>query len=169
MKAKIRPDYFDVIAPPISKAISPINTILESNIMKSLFLTILIIFSSSLAYADVSIMIDTLSNKSNKVEFTVSNTDEKTHYKYQGIHVEKKEKGKWKVLRWHIDCPCNAKCKRVTINLGINESQQHLWDKKDSSCKVVTKGEYRFKIPRIWSENTNKSNLTVNSSEFTLP
>ncbi len=137
--------------------------------MKIILSAIIIILASALASADVSVTIDTLSNQNNKVEFTVSNIEKHTHSKYHGVHVEKKEKGRWRIVRWHADCPCDAKCKRAIIDLGINESKKHTWDKKDFSCNVVTKGEYRFNIPGARSENTNKIDILGKSGEFTLP
>ncbi len=126
-------------------------------------------FTTSLASAEVSITVDTLSNQKNYVEFTVTNIGEDTHVKYIGVHVEKKEKGKWKIVRWHLVCPCNAKCKKAMVELGVNESSKYVWDKKDSSCNAFSKGIYRFKITGEWNDKTNKIDIIGKSSEFTLP
>ena len=138
--------------------------------MKRMLLAIVLSVASAVVSADVSITIDTLSNQNNEVEFTVSNIEKDSYSNYNGIHVEKNVKGNWKYIRWHLGCPCGGvKCRRVTIDLGPGESRKYTWDKKDSACNTVTRGEYRFKIPGEWNEDTNGIDILGVSSGFTLP
>lgn len=121
------------------------------------------------AIAEVDINIDSIKNtKKIIIELTVSNSDMHSHTQYYGVTVEKKENSKWKVVRWDIDCPCKAKCKKAKTDLGINECKRHTWNVKDEACNVAEKGIYRFKVFGTWDSNTDRNSILGVSNEFKL-
>lgn len=122
-----------------------------------------------LAGADALITVNTLNNQNDFVEFTVTNICKIECVKIVGVHVEKEEGGRWKIVRWHLGCPCDAKCKMAKIELGVNESRKYVWDKKDQSCNILSKGKYRFKITGDWNDTTRKIDVVAMSGEFILP
>jgi hypothetical protein len=77
--------------------------------MKIIFSLIILLLSSSLVDAEVSIAIGKINNN---VEFTVLNIENHVHSKYYGVTVERKENKKWNVIRWDVDCPVEPSAKK---------------------------------------------------------
>lgn len=104
------------------------------------------------------------------IEFTVCNNDERRQIKYIGVSVEKKESERWRIVRSHADCPCEAKCKRALIELEPGECKRHRWDKKrkNSMCEEVENGTYRFIVSGDWNPEADTIDLLGKSGEFEL-
>lgn len=129
--------------------------------------TDIIFFISPHAQSEVTITLDKIDKH---IEFTVCNHEERKQVKYIGVSVEKKDNERWRLVRSHADCPCEAKCKRVVIELELDECKRHSWDKKkkNSMCKTVENGAYRFIVSGDWNPKSGAINILGKSREFKL-
>ena len=138
----------------------------KQNMKRISMLMSLLLLAPAAGYSeDIRIAIDSIGKD---IEFTVCNTSQEKSLEYIGVSVQRKEKESWTGIRWNVDCPCGAKCRRTVMQLAAGECRQHRWDKKAPRCYDVEHGTYRFAVHGIWNSETKHNEIVGYSDQFNI-
>lgn len=92
---------------------------------------------------------------SEEVKLTITNNLGESIELYN-VEVEKYDGEKWEQIRYDIECPCMAFCKKAVLILLANDNREFTWDQKETECRKVNEGTYRFRIAWESSETEEK-------------
>ena len=107
---------------------------------------------------------DTDVSEKGEIAFRVCNEKSDETLRYINVSVEKRLDGKWEDIRFDVECPCNAKCKKGFTELRKGQCKDYLWDTRDNECNKASSGEYCFVIFDRWSDEI-KGYLYLGASE----
>lgn len=109
--------------------------------------------------------------KGEDVKITIkNNTDGQIEFWVIGIgQIEYKENANiWNVIRFDIDCPCEAKCEKVSVVFNPGKEREFIWDQKGDDCNQVDAGKYKARTD--WRDLTREyfEIPAVTSNEFII-
>jgi len=101
------------------------------------------------------------------IAINIGNDDEPVVF--ISIGVEKKgSDGKFRDVRFDVQCDCNAKCNKPEVKLKKGESLVGVWDYREGNCATAAPGIYRFVVIERYSEAIKDYIYHGVSKEFTL-
>lgn len=85
-----------------------------------------------------------------------------------GVTIEQFKNKEWMQVRFDVDCPCLAKCKKLPLILSVTKNQKEfVWDQIINNCRAAEEGRYRFKSS-YWRKNVAEKDKVFYSNEFTI-